>query len=75
MSVSRETSVAEPRLSVRAGRDLKAQVHIITQELQRRGLGTSAGELVVLLVRRGLRELSSDRLHDLIVEMREEQAG
>ncbi len=76
MTVSRETpSLSEPRLSVRVGHDLKSQVHTTTQELQRRGLRTSASELVVLLVSRGLRELSPDRLHDLIVEMRQEQAG
>jgi hypothetical protein len=74
MTVSRET-LSEPRLSVRVGRDLKSQVRATTQELQRRGLRTSASELVVLLVTRGLRELSPDRLHDLIVEMRQEQAS
>jgi hypothetical protein len=75
VTVSRETSLSEARLSVRVGRDLKSEVHTTTQELQRRGLRTSASELVVLLVTRGLRELPPDRLHDLIVEMRQEQAG
>jgi hypothetical protein len=75
MTVSRETPRPEPRLSVRVGRDLKTRVHTTAQELQRRGLRTSASELVVLLVSRGLRELPPDRLHDLIVEMRQEQAG
>jgi hypothetical protein len=75
VTVSRETPASEPRLSVRVGHDLKTQVRITTQELQRRGLRTSASELVVLLVSRGLRELPPDRLHDLIIEMRQEQVG
>jgi len=75
MTVSRETSASEPRLSVRVGQGLKSQVRTTTLELQRRGLRTSASELVVLLVSRGLRELPPDRLHDLIIEMRQEQVG
>jgi hypothetical protein len=77
MTVSRETHdtpASDLRLSVRVDRALKTQVRETTRELQRRGLRTSASELVVLLVAHGLRELPPDRLHDLIIEMRQEQA-
>jgi hypothetical protein len=74
MTVSRETVASDLRLSVRVDRALKTQVRETTRELQRRGLRTSASELVVLLVTHGLREMPADRIHDLIIEMRQEQA-
>jgi hypothetical protein len=74
MTVSRETPSAEPRLSVRVNHELKITVHETTRQLQRRGLRTSASELVVLLVTRGLRDLPLDELQSLIIQMRQEQA-
>jgi len=74
MTVSRETPTPEPRLSVRVDEALKTTILDTTRELQRRGLRTSASEVVVLLISRGLRELSPDRLQELIIQMRQEQA-
>jgi hypothetical protein len=74
MTVSRETPSSEPRLSVRVDEALKTAVRDTTRELQRRGLRTSASEVVVLLVTRGLRDLPLDQLQELIIQMRQDQA-
>jgi hypothetical protein len=74
-TVSRETVPAEPRLSVRVDPALKDTIRETTHKLQRRGLRTSASELIVLLVTRGLRDLPVDQLEHEIIQMRQEQAS
>jgi len=74
-TVSRETVPAEPRLSVRVDPALKDTIRETTRKLQRRGLRTSASELIVLLVTRGLRDLPVDQLEHEIIQMRQEQAS
>jgi hypothetical protein len=52
----------------------KDTIRETTRKLQRRGLRTSASELIVLLVTRGLRDIPLDQLEHEIIQMRQEQA-
>jgi hypothetical protein len=75
MTVSRETPASERRLSMRVDPELKTILQGATLHLQRRGLRTSAGDVVIARLTRRLRDLPLDELEkNLVIQMRQEQA-